>query len=148
MVRHAPSSNSRAYAVLGGKPATEISFRLPGLRWEHVTVGKRQVLSLTCLTPIDEDRTQVTQIAWSDHPAFTLLKPVLAAWARTFLRQDAEMVRLQARGLKSDPALLWVDDADRQAKWYRALKREYAASRREGRPFANPVEATTLRWRS
>ena len=26
MVRHAPSSNSRAYAILGGKPATEIVF--------------------------------------------------------------------------------------------------------------------------
>ena len=148
MVRHAPSSNSRAYAVLGGRPATEISFRLPGLRWEHVTVGKRQVLSLTCLTPIDENRTQVTQIAWSDHPAVTLLGPVLAAWARTFLRQDAGMVRLQARGLQGDPALLWVDDADRQAKWYQALKREHVASRREGRAFVNPVEPATLRWRS
>jgi phenylpropionate dioxygenase-like ring-hydroxylating dioxygenase large terminal subunit len=148
MVRHAPSSNSRAYAVLGGEPLTEITFRLPGLRWEHVTVGKRQVLSLTCLTPIDATRTQVTQIAWSDHPAFTLLKPVIAAWARTFLRQDAEMVRLQGQGLKSDPPLLWIDDADRQAKWYQALKREHVTSRAEGRPFVNPVEPATLRWRS
>jgi hypothetical protein len=148
MVRHAPSSNSRAYAVLGGKPATEITFRLPGLRWEHVVVGRRQVLSLTCLTPIDETRTQITQIAWSDHPAFTLLKPVIAAWARTFLRQDADMVALQARGLKGDPPLLWIDDADRQAKWYQALKREHVASRRERRPFVNPVEPATLKWRS
>jgi hypothetical protein len=43
---------------------------------------------------------------------------------------------------------LWIDDADRQAKWYRALKREWEASRREDRPFRNPVEAATLRWRS
>ena len=34
MARHAPSSNSRAYKLLGGKPATEIVFRLPALRWE------------------------------------------------------------------------------------------------------------------
>jgi phenylpropionate dioxygenase-like ring-hydroxylating dioxygenase large terminal subunit len=148
MVRHEPSSNSRAYAVLGGKPATEITFRLPGLRWEHVVVGKRQVLLLTCLTPIDATRTQITQIAWSDHPAFTLLKPAIAAGARAFLRQDAHMVRLQARGLEDDPALMWIDDADRQAKWYQALKREHVASRREGRPFVNPVEPATLRWRS
>ena len=148
MVRHAPSKNSRAYAVLGGQPLTEIVFRLPGLRWEHVTVGKRQVLSLTCLTPIDETHTQVTQIAWSDHPAFTLLKPVLAVWAKIFLRQDGDMVRLQNQGLKYDPALLWIDDADRQAKWYQALRREHAASRREGRVFVNPVEAATLQWRS
>ena len=36
MVRHEPSKNSRAYAILGGEPLTEITFRLPGLRWEHV----------------------------------------------------------------------------------------------------------------
>jgi len=148
MTRHAPSKNSRAYAVLGGAPQTEITFRLPGLRWEHVTVGRRQVLALTCLTPLDGTRTQVTQIAWSDHPAFVLLKPLIAAWARTFLRQDGEMVKLQNQGLKYDPALLWIDDADRQAKWYQQLKREWAASRREARPFANPVKAATLRWRS
>ena len=148
MVRHEPSKNSRAYVVLGGQPLTEITFRLPGLRWEHVTVGKRQVLSLTCLTPIDAARTRVTQIAWSDHPAFLLLKPVIAAWARTFLRQDGDMVNLQNQGLKYDPTLLWVDDADRQAKWYQALKREWVASRREGRAFVNPVEAATLTWRS
>ena len=148
MVRHAPSKNSRAYAILGGRPETEITFRLPGLRWEHVTVGRRQVLSLTCLTPIDAKQTQVTQIAWSDHPAFVLLRPVIGAMARTFLRQDADMVRLQNQGLKHDPPLLWIDDADRQAKWYQALKREWAASRRDGRPFVNPVEPATLRWRS
>ena len=148
MVRHAPSKNSRAYAILGGQPLTEITFRLPGYRWEHVTVGKRQVLSLTCLTPLDEGRTQITQLAWSDHPAFTVLKPVIGGMARTFLRQDAEMVNLQNQGLKHDPTLIWVDDADRQAKWYQALKREWLASRREGRPFVNPVEPTTLRWRS
>lgn len=148
MVRHEPSKNSRAYAILGGQPLTEITFRLPGLRWEHVTVGKRQVLSLTCLTPIDEARTRITQIAWSDHPAFQLLKPLLAVWARTFLRQDGDMVELQNQGLKYDPSLMWIDDADRQAKWYQALKREWTASRREGRPFVNPVESATLRWRS
>jgi len=148
MVRHEPSKNSRAYALLGGQPLTEITFRLPGLRWEHVTVGKRQVLSLTCLTPIDAGRTRVTQIAWSDHPAFTLLKPAIRVMSRIFLRQDGDMVKLQNQGLKYDPSLLWIDDADRQAKWYQALRREWAASRREGRPFANPVEPATLRWRS
>ena len=148
MVRHEPSKNSRAYAILGGQPLTEITFRLPGLRWEHVTVGARQVLSLTCLTPVHESQTRITQIIWSDHPAFVLLKPLIAAAARAFLRQDGEMVNLQNKGLKYAPALLWVDDADRQAKWYQQLKREWTVSREDGRPFANPVEATTLRWRS
>ncbi|MES3029681.1 MAG: aromatic ring-hydroxylating dioxygenase subunit alpha [Pseudomonadota bacterium] len=148
MVRHEPSKNSRAYAILGGEPLTEITFRIPGMRWEHVTVGKRQVLSLTCLTPINESKTKITQIVWSDHPAFLFLKPFIAAGARAFLRQDGDMVNLQNEGLRYDPALLWIDDADRQAKWYQQLKREWTASRQASRAFANPVEAATLRWRS
>ena len=148
MVRHEPSKNSRAYAILGGEPLTEITFRIPGMRWEHVTVGQRQVLSLTCLTPINEIKTKITQIVWSDHPAFLFLKPFIAAGARAFLRQDGDMVNLQNEGLRYDPALMWIDDADRQAKWYQQLKREWTASRQAGRPFANPVEAATLRWRS
>ncbi len=148
MVRHEPSKNSRAYAILGGQPLTEITFKIPGLRWEHVTVGKRQVLSLTCLTPLNASQTKITQIVWSDHPAFWLLQPLIAAGARAFLRQDGDMVNLQNEGLRYDAGLLWIDDADRQAKWYQQLKREWAQSRREGRPFVNPVEPTRLRWRS
>jgi len=148
MVRHEPSKNSRAYAILGGEPMTEITFGLPGLRWEHVTVGRRQVLSLTCLTPVHESRTRITQVIWSDHPAFVLLRPLIAAGARTFLRQDGAMVNLQNQGLKYDPSLMWIDDADRQAKWYQQLKRAWTTSRKEGRAFVNPVEPATLRWRS
>lgn len=148
MAAHAPSKNSRAYAVLGGAPVTEITFRLPGLRWEHITIGKRQVLALTCLTPIDDRRTRITQIIWSDHLMVSLLKPFIRLGARAFLRQDASMVTLQNEGLRYDPPLLWIDDADRQAKWYQQLKREWTASRTERRAFENPVQATVLRWRS
>ncbi|HLK26490.1 MAG TPA: aromatic ring-hydroxylating dioxygenase subunit alpha [Caulobacteraceae bacterium] len=148
MVRHAPSANSYAYRILGGAPATEITFRLPGLRWEHIEVGRRQVLALTCLTPLDEGRTRITQVIWSDHPAFVLLRPFIAAGARKFLRQDGAMVDLQKPGLTTDPTLIWIDDADAQAKWYQALKREWTASRAAGRPFQNPVKSTVLRWRS
>jgi phenylpropionate dioxygenase-like ring-hydroxylating dioxygenase large terminal subunit len=148
MVRHPPSKNSYAYRALGGAPATEIVFRLPGLRYEHIEVGARQVLSLTCLTPVSEGATRITQVMWSDHPAFTLLRPFIASAARKFLRQDAAMVNLQNQGLAYDAPLMWIDDADRQAKWYQALKREWAAARREARAFVNPVEAAVLRWRS
>jgi phenylpropionate dioxygenase-like ring-hydroxylating dioxygenase large terminal subunit len=148
MVRHAPSSNSYAYKILGGKPETEIVFRLPALRWEHIRVGKRQVLALTCLTPVNETRTRITQIIWSDHPAFALLGPFIRLGARRFLAQDGGMVNLQNQGLAYDPPLIWVDDADRQAKWYQQLKRAWAAARSGGKPFANPVEPATLRWRS
>ena len=148
MVRHAPSKNSRAYRLLGGRPETEITFRLPGLRWEHVQVGARQVLALTCLTPVTPTRTRITQVIWSDHPAVSLLRRLIAAGARRFLKQDGDMVNLQNQGLRYDPPLLWIDDADRQAKWYQALKREWTASRAEGRAFVNPVQDAVLRWRS
>jgi phenylpropionate dioxygenase-like ring-hydroxylating dioxygenase large terminal subunit len=148
MVRHAPSKNSRAYRILGGAPATEIVFRLPGLRWEHIEVGARQVLALTCLTPVTATSTRITQIVWSDHPAFTVLRPFIRAGTRRFLQQDGDMVNLQNQGLRYDPSLLWIDDADRQAKWYQALKRSWIAARKAGAPFVNPVEPAVLRWRS
>jgi phenylpropionate dioxygenase-like ring-hydroxylating dioxygenase large terminal subunit len=148
MVRHPPSSNSYAYKILGGAPSTEIVFRLPGLRWEHIQVGARQVLSLTCLTPVNDKTTRITQVIWSDHPVFVFAQPIIALLARKFLRQDGAMVNLQNQGLAYDPSLLWIDDADKQAKWYQALKREWTASRAEGRAFVSPVEAAVLRWRS
>jgi prophage tail gpP-like protein len=58
------------------------------------------------------------------------------------------MVTLQNEGLRYDPALLWIDDADRQAKWYQQLKKEWTLSRAEGRDFVNPVQAAVLKWRS
>ena len=51
------------------------------------------------------------------------------------------MVNLQNEGLRYDPALIWIDDADKQAKWYQQLKREWIKSRAEQRPFVNPVKA-------
>jgi len=57
-------------------------------------------------------------------------------------------VDLQQTGLKFDPSLMLIEDADTQAKWYYALKKEWAKSRKEGRDFKNPVKAKTLHWRS
>jgi hypothetical protein len=111
-------------------------------------VGARQVLALTCLTPVDERRTRVLQLIWSDHPAFSLLKPFIRAGVRRFLGQDGGMVNLQNQGLAYDPPLIWIDDADRQAKWYQQLKKAWIAARTGGKPFVNPIEPAVLRWRS
>ncbi|WP_297798852.1 aromatic ring-hydroxylating dioxygenase subunit alpha [uncultured Brevundimonas sp.] len=148
MMRHKPSSNSRLYKILGGTPETEISFRLPGYRWEHIQVGSRYVLALTLLTPITDKRTRVTQVFWSDHWIFGLMKPFLRAGVVAFLQQDGGMVNLQNEGLKYDPTFIWIDDADQQAKWYQQTKKEWLLSRAEGRAFVNPVKETVLRWRS
>jgi len=148
MVRHAPSSNSRAYRILGGAPATEITFRLPGIRFEHIEIGQSQILGLTCLTPIDDNRTRITQVFWADHALFRWIAPVFRLGAKAFLKQDGDMVNLQNEGLKYDRSLLWIDDADTQAKWYQQLKKEWMLSRQEKRAFANPLKATILKWTS
>ena len=148
MLRHRPSRNSNAYAVLGGAPETEIHFQLPGLRWEHVFIGRREVLSLSIMTPLTSDLTRMTQVLGSSHPVVTLLQPLLRLATRIFLRQDARIMRLQAPALADHPPMLWVGDADQQARWYVRLKREWIACRREGREFRNPISARTLHWTS
>jgi len=41
MAAHAPSSNSFAYKLLGGKPVTEITFHFPGVRTEDIRAGNK-----------------------------------------------------------------------------------------------------------
>jgi len=58
------------------------------------------------------------------------------------------MIR-QAEGLKHDPHLMLIDDADRPAKWYFALKGNLLESRRTGAKMEHPMNGpVTLRWRS
>lgn len=148
MAAHSPSSNSAAYKLLGGKPVTEITFQLPGIRTEHITVGDKTVLSFTAVTPEDADHTRIRQLFFTDHGLFKALSPILARGAKAFLRQDADMVDLQAQGLRFDPNLMLIEDADTQAKWYHQLKKAWATSNKTGEAFVNPVKGKTLRWRS
>jgi len=148
MAAHSPSSNSLAYKVLGGKPVTEISFRLPGIRTEEIKIGTKTLLSFTAVTPIDETTTEITQMFFTDKPVVKIFAPLMRSFVQTFLHQDGDMVDLQQQGLKYDPNLMLIEDADTQAKWYYAIKKEWAKSRTENRPFKNPVKAQTLRWRS
>ena len=127
---------------------TEIRFALPGIRTETITVGKKTLLSFTSVTPIDENSSHIRQIFFTDILSFKILSPLLGHFARRFLRQDAEMVALQQQGLKYGPTLMFIEDADTQAKWYFNLKKEWALSRKQNRDFINPVKAKTLYWRS
>lgn len=148
MTPHSPSSNSFAYKLLGGKPVTEISFHLPGIRTEEIKIGKKTVLSFTAVTPINETQTEIRQIFFTDQLIFKLLSPIIKLGARKFLRQDAHMVDLQQMNLKHAPPLLLVDDADTQAKWYFLLKKTWTKSRKAGTVFVNPIKAKILKWRS
>jgi phenylpropionate dioxygenase-like ring-hydroxylating dioxygenase large terminal subunit len=148
MLRHAPSSNSKAYKLLGGAPRTEISFRLPSVRVEHITAGKHQVFNLTAVTPLTADETQINHAIYWTTPLLSWLKPVLRPYVHAFLNQDRAVMVKQREGLKFDPPLALIDDADTQARWYYRLKAEYTRAQREGRDFVNPVTDRTLRWRS
>ncbi|MEM9121741.1 MAG: aromatic ring-hydroxylating dioxygenase subunit alpha [Pseudomonadota bacterium] len=149
MRSHKPSSNSFVYKLLGGDVKTEIEFNLPGLRTEHITAGRHTILGLTTVTPLEETgKTEVTQTFYWDLPLLSVLKPFLRPFVTTFLRQDRDMVDLQQEGLRFNPRLMLINDADVQAKWYFQLKKEWDAHLAEARPFLNPVPETTLEWRS
>ncbi|TWB35250.1 aromatic ring-hydroxylating oxygenase subunit alpha [Nitrospirillum pindoramense] len=148
MKKHRPSSNSRAYAILGGVPETEISFRLPGVRTETIEAGKNRVWNLTAVTPLDENNTRITNMFYWTMPWASLLKPVFRPIAQRFLGQDRDAVVMQQQGLRHNPTLMLIKDADTQARWYYQLKNEFRRAREEKRPFENPVRDTVLRWRS
>jgi len=148
MVRHRPSSNSKAYKLLGGEVFTEIRFELPSTRIEHISVGKHTIVGLTTLTPLTEHEVELHQIFYWTIPWLSVFKPIMRYFVRTFIEQDRDVVDKQTAGLNEDPALIMINDADKPARWYYALKKELMQSRIEGRPFQNPVPQTTLRWRT
>lgn len=148
MVAHRPSSNSIAYRVLGGDVSTEIRFELPGVRFEHIKAGTREIVGLTTCTPIDQGSTEVTQTFYWNRPWLSALKPVFRPFMHAFLSQDRAMVELQREGLKFNPGLMLIRDADVPAMWYHHLKKAWTNSVEAGVEFANPVAETTLKWRS
>ena len=148
MERHATSSNSRAYKLLGaGVMETDIAFTLPGVRVEHTSVGRHNFVNMTAMTPIDDETVELNNcIYWT--------MPWLSLCARRCCRSSANSSGRTAMRLAVSRKdlniilLMLVGDAGSQARWYYRLKREYCSARAENRPFENPVEPRTLRWRS
>lgn len=148
MRRHEIPNLALGYKLIGGAPQTEISFRLPGVRIEHVSTPRHNVCNLTAVTPISETETDVTTILYWTMPWITALKPIIEPFVRRFLDQDRQVVTKQQIGLQYDPTLLLIRDADTQARWYYQLKAEFVRAKSEGRSFVNPVKEQVLRWRS
>ncbi len=149
MTRHAPTKP--VYQLLGGGVSTEITFELPSTRFENIhgrVLGMDiDVVLLTLCTPLDEGTTEVIQtVYWPSWLWF--IKPFFSALGSTFLGDDRRIVELQQEGLKFDPRLMLIQDADVPAIWYHRLKKAWAELVATGAPFANPVQETTLRWRS
>jgi phenylpropionate dioxygenase-like ring-hydroxylating dioxygenase large terminal subunit len=150
MSPHTPSSNSAPYRMLRnytGEPVTTtIDFALPNIRAEEIRSGKLWFSSRATVTPVLRDLCRIDFVAaWN----LFLPVPIFRMFAKMFLRQDQETMIRQAQGLKCNPHLMLIDDADRPAKWYFALKANLLESRRTGKPMVHPMNGpVTLHWRS
>ena len=112
MLRHRPSRNSYAYKLVGGVPETEIVFRLPGVRIEHIATDRHSVVNLTAVTPVSNTETEINHCIYWNIPWLTALKPALRSYARKFLGQDRAVVVMQQAGLRHNPSLMLIRDAD------------------------------------
>ena len=118
------------------------------MRIEHIRAGRRVVAGLTCVTPIDDTKTEVTHALYATAGWLRAAAPVAKLFVRRFLGQDRDVVAMQQDGLRYGQNLMLIRDADTQARWYQQLKNEFQRACFEGRPFNNPVTDVVLRWRS
>ena len=150
MSKHSPSTNSLPYQWLekmtGETVSTTIDFVLPNMRFEEIRSGKFWFSSRATVTPVRRDCCRIDFVA-----AWNLPLPiaVFRAFAKVFLRQDQETMIQQAEGLKYNPRLMLIDDADRPAKWYFSLKQNLLEARRTGMPMVHPLDGpVSLHWNS
>jgi hypothetical protein len=133
--------------MTGEGVTTTIDFVLPNMRLEEIHSGKLWFSSRATVTPVRRDLCRIDFVAaWNLAflPVF-----LFRMFGKTFLRQDQQTMIRQAEGLKHDPHLMLIDDADRPAKWYFTLKSNLLESRRTGVAMAHPMSGpVTLRWRS
>ena len=153
MSAHTPSANSGPYKLLrfyGSEVTTQIDFVLPNVRTELVRCGDYWFANRTTVTPIRRDLCRLDFCAaWNLFPWMPLVAPLLRLFGKRFIAQDQHVIDKQQPGLKVQPRMMLVDDADRQARWYFELKEALLESRRTGRPMAHPLPGpVTLRWRS
>jgi len=152
MSAHAPSGNSAPYKLLGvyGQPIeTTIDFTLPNRRTEIIRCGEKWFSSLTTVTPVTGSTCRIDVIAaWNVFYHVPLVTPIAKFFGARFVRQDQVTMIQQAEGLRHNPSLMLIDDADKPAKWYFALKQarlDSATGAVAKHPMDGPVD---LHWRS
>ena len=147
MAAHTPSSNSLPYKLLGahGPVTTTIDFVLPNRRYETIRCGDKWFATLTTVTPVTPSTCRIDVCAaWNVLAWVPFFTPLLKYFGAIFVRQDQQTMVEQAEGLRYGPALMLIDDADKPAKWYFALKQARLRGTGE-HPMPGPV---TLHWRS
>ncbi|HMD21522.1 MAG TPA: hypothetical protein VKH40_14435, partial [Alloacidobacterium sp.] len=87
--------------------------------------------------------------AWNIFYRVPFVTSIATFFGKRFVEQDQVTMIQQAEGLKYDPTLMLIDDADRPAKWYFALKQARLDAASTGQPMRHPMTGpVTLRWRS
>ncbi|HEX9111449.1 MAG TPA: aromatic ring-hydroxylating dioxygenase subunit alpha [Terriglobales bacterium] len=155
MSAHTPSSNSAPYKILrfyakADSITTTIDFVLPNLRSEIIRAGKYWFSSLTTVTPITRNQCRIDVVAaWNIFRWVPFGPELLKFVFAKFVEQDRYTMELQSEGLKHNPHLMLIDDADRPAKWYFSLKCAMLEMKKTGGEFRHPmVGPVTLKWRS
>jgi len=82
--------------------------------------------------------------AWNVFYHVPFVTSVATFFGARFVQQDQQTMIEQAEGLRFNPGLMLIDDADKPAKWYFALKQARLKGTGE-HPLSGPV---TLHWRS
>ncbi len=155
MSAHTPSSNSAPYKLLrlyakADAITTTIDFVLPNQRYETIQAGKYWFASLTTVTPITRDHCRIDVVAkWNIFRWVPFGPELLKFVFAKFVEQDRRTMEQQSEGLKHNPHLMLIDDADRPAKWYFQLKAAYFEAKRTGQQMQHPMNGPiTLKWRS
>jgi len=147
MVRHTPSGNSKGYSVLKGGTSTEITFEIPGNRYEHIKVGENhEIVSVTILTPLTEDTTELNHIFYTSIGLVKWVWWPLRRLGKKFIGQDLGVFTKLSKGLQSNPTLMLIGEPDTQARWYYEIKRLYQKAQQDNVPFENPIKEQTLHW--
>ncbi len=153
MSAHQPSANSAPYKLLGvygDAITTTIDFVLPNRRYEIIRAGEKWFASLTTVTPTTENHCRIDVCAsWNIFLNVPFVTAIAKFFARRFVEQDRMTMVQQSEGLQYNPSLMLIDDADRPAKWYFALKQARLEAQTAGEPMRHPMDGpVTLHWRS
>jgi phenylpropionate dioxygenase-like ring-hydroxylating dioxygenase large terminal subunit len=126
-------------------PRTENRERTTDTGQRTTENAPRWFSSLTTVTPITPSTCRIDVVAaWNIAYYIPFVTSLVRLFGARFVAQDQQTMIEQTRGLRSNPGLMLIDDADKPAKWYFALKQRRLTGHGE-HPLPAPVE---LHWRS
>ena len=102
------------------------------------------------MTPVTASTCRIDVVAaWNVFYRVPFVTPIAKFFGAKFVRQDQVTMIQQAEGLKHNPSLMLIDDADKPAKWYFALKQARLESAQGNAAPRHPMEGPVeLYWRS